>query len=135
MEMFAPYSHAIAALSLWALLVCILSMFSTIGRTAESRCDCGKPKRDYSDPAYRRERAFMNAIEGAGPYLAVTVAAIMSGANPFWVNLFASVYLVARIGMAVVHIKTENQPMRSLFFVVGLISVLAQAINVLIAVF
>lgn len=135
MEIFAAYSHAIAALALWALLVCVLSMVSTVGRTADARCDCGKPKRDYSDPAYRRERAFMNAIEGAGPYIAVTVAAILSGANPFWVNLFASVYVVARIAMAIVHIKTENQPMRSLFFVIGLISVLAQAINALIAVF
>lgn len=135
MEMFVAYNHAIAALALWAVLVCVLSMVSTVGRIAEARCDCGKPKRNYSDPAYRRERAFMNAVEGAGPYIAVTVAAILCGANPLWVNVFASVYVVARIIMAVVHIKTENQPMRSLFFVIGLFSVLAQAVNVLIAVF
>lgn len=125
------YSHAIAALALWAVLVCVLSILSTIGREAENRCACGKPKRDYNDPVYRRDRAFMNAIEGAGPFIAVTVAAMFVGAAPFWVNLFASVYLVARIGMAVVHIATVNQPARSVFFLIGLISILAQAVNVL----
>lgn len=135
MEIFAPYSHAIAALALWAILVCVLAALSTMGRTSENRCDCGKPKRDYGDVVYRRERAFMNAVEGAGPYVALTLAAILSGAAPFWVNLFASVYLVARVGMAIVHIGTENQPVRSLFFMIGLFSLLAQAVVVLSAVF
>lgn len=135
MDMFETYGHAIVALALWAVLVCVLSLLSTVGRTPEGRCECGKPKRNYSDPAYRRERAFMNAIEGAGPFIAVTVAAILAGATPFVVNLLASVYLLARIGMAFVHIRTENQPARSLFFAVGLFSILGQAINVIVAVF
>jgi uncharacterized MAPEG superfamily protein len=135
MAMFEAYGHAIAALALWAVLVCVLSMLSTMGREAENRCDCGKPKRNYDDPVYRRERAFMNAVEGAGPFVAVTVAAIVIGAAPFWVNLFASVYLVARVAMAAVHIGTRNQPMRSVFFVIGLLAVLAQAAMVLGAVF
>lgn len=135
MDMFAAYSHAIASLALWAILVCVLAAYSTIGRKPENRCDCGKPKRDYSDPVYRRERAFMNAVEGGGPFVAVTVAAVLIGGVPFWVNLFASVYLVARVAMAVVHIVTENQPMRSLFFAIGLLSLLAQSVLVLLAAF
>jgi len=133
--MFEAYGHAIAALALWALLVQVLGMASTVGRSPERRCECGKPKRNYADPVYRRERAFMNAIEGGGPFIAVTVAAILSGAVPFTVNLLASIFIVARICMAVVHIKTENQPMRSLFFVIALGCVLALAIATLIAVF
>lgn len=129
------YGHAIAALVIWAVMLCVLAMLSTLGRTAENRCTCGSPKRDYSDIVYRRHRAFMNAIEGAGPFLAVTVAAILIGAAPFWVNLFASVYVVARICMAVVHIATVIEPLRSLFFVIGLASILAQAVTVLRAVF
>lgn len=135
MDIFAPYAHAIAALALWALLVCVLSMLSTVGRAAENRCDCGKPKRDYSDPVYRRERAFMNAVEGGGPFIAVTVAAMLAGGSVFWVNLFASLYVVARLAMAVVHIKTENQPARSICFVVGLVCIIALAVIVLFAVF
>jgi uncharacterized MAPEG superfamily protein len=135
MEMFDAYSHAIAALALWAVLVCVLSMLSAGARGAKETCACGKPKRDYSDPAYRRERAFMNAIEGGGPFVAVTVAAILIGASAFWVNLFASLYLVARIAMAVVHIGTLNQPLRSVCFVIGLVNVLALAVLVLRAAF
>ncbi len=133
--MFAAYGHAIASLAFWAILVSVLGMLSTMGRTAEGRCDCGKPKRNYDDPVYRRERAFMNAIEAAGPFVAATVAAILIGAAPFWVNLFASVFLVARIAMAAVHIGTTNQPLRSLCFVVGLVCMLALAVLAIVAAF
>ncbi len=125
--MFAEYSHAIASLGIWAILVAILSGYSTRGRSDDQRCDCGKPKRNYSDPVYRRERAFMNAIEWSGPFVAATVAAILIEANPFQVNMFASVFVVSRIAMAVVHTETENQRLRSLFFAIGFFSVLAQA--------
>jgi uncharacterized MAPEG superfamily protein len=135
MEMFQAYSHAIAALAIWAIMVSVLGANSTRGRTADSRCDCGKPKRNYDDVVYRSERAFMNAVEGSGPFIAVTLAAILIGGAPFWVNLFASVYIAARLGMAIVHIATVNQAARSLFFIVGLLTVLAQAALVLWAAF
>lgn len=116
MEIFAPYAHAIAALALWGLMVTVLGMLSTVGRTAEGRTESGLPKRNYADPVYRRVRAQMNAVESSPAFIAATVAAIMAGAAPFWVNVFASLFLVLRLGMAVVHIRTENQPARSAFF-------------------
>tara|TARA_R110002012_G_scaffold31379_2_gene94061 strand:- start:209 stop:616 length:408 start_codon:yes stop_codon:yes gene_type:complete len=135
MEIFAAYSHALASLALWGVMVSVLGALSTRGRSAENRCDCGKPKRNYDDPVYRSERAFMNAVETSGPFISVAVAAILLGASPFWVNLFASVFIVARLAMAFVHIRTTNQPMRSAFFLVGLICLLALAILALAAAF
>ena len=120
MESFAAYSHALTALAFWAILISVLGALSTMGRTPEGRCDCGKPKRNYDDVVYRRERAFMNAIEASGPFLASTLAAVLLGAPVFWVNLFAALFVVVRVAMAVVHIGTTNQPMRSLFFMLGL---------------
>ena len=70
----------------------------------------------------------MNAVETSGPFVAATVAAILIGASPFWVNLFASVFLTARIVMACVHIGTTNQPMRSLFWSISMLCVLALAV-------
>lgn len=122
------YSHAIAALALWALICVILAALSTIGRTEEDRCACGKPKRDYSNVVYRRERAFANAIEVSGPFIAATLAAVLIGAAPFWVNVLASVFVASRIVMAVVHIGTENQPLRSASFVVGWVCMIALAL-------
>ncbi|KEJ89423.1 MAPEG family protein [Sulfitobacter donghicola] len=130
MENFAEYSHAIAALGFWAILVIVLTALSTMGRSPENRSASGKPVRNYSDPAYRRERAFMNAIEASGPFIAVTVGAILIGASPFKVNLFASIFIVARVAMAIVHIKTEIQPLRSIFWAVAMVTILAQAILV-----
>ena len=58
METFDTYSHAIASLALWPILQVVLGMLSTVGLNAENRTDSGLPKREYSDPAYRRNRAF-----------------------------------------------------------------------------
>lgn len=135
MEHFDAYGHALAALTVWGLMIVVLSMVSTRGRSAETRCDCGKPKRNYADPVYRRERAFMNAVEVAPAFIAVTVAAMLAGATPFVVNLFASLFLVSRIAMAVVHIRTENQPMRSAAFVVGILCIVIIGVATLRAVF
>lgn len=135
MENFANYSHALAALAIWAIMVQVLSMLSTRGRTPETRSDCGKPIRDYSNKSYRAERAFMNAVEVTGPFIAATLAAILAGGTPFWVNAFASAFLVGRLAMAVVHIGTEIQPLRSILFIVGMISILGLAVHALMAVF
>ncbi len=135
MENFAEYSHAIASLALWSLLSLVLGMMSTIGRKAENRCACGQTKRDYSDVVYRRGRAFANAIEMTGPFVAATLAAVLSGAAPFWVNVFASVFVVSRIAMAAIHIGTENQPMRSAAWMIGWICVIALAVMAVWAAF
>ncbi len=134
-DAFAAYSHATASLALWGLLMTVLMLMSTAGRTPENRTESGLVKRNYADPAYRRHRAFANAIETTGPFIAVTVAAILTGANPFWVNLLASVFVVARIVMAVIHIATRNQPARSAAFGVGLLCILGLAGLAVVAAF
>ncbi|MFC6638505.1 MAPEG family protein [Sulfitobacter sp. JBTF-M27] len=125
---FEEYGHALASLALWGLMMVALSMISTRGRKPENRCDCGKPKRNYADPAYRRERAFMNAVETSPAFMATTVAAMLSGASPVSVNALASIFLLSRIAMAVVHIRTENQPMRSAMFGIGWLVIILMAL-------
>jgi uncharacterized MAPEG superfamily protein len=134
-EQFDAYGHAIASLALWALIILCLSGLSLQGRSKSQLCDCGKPKRDYSDPVYRRERAFQNAIESSGPFIAATVAAILAGAGPFMVNLLASVFIVARIAMVVVHVWTENQPMRSMAYGISWFAMILLAVLAIGAVF
>ena len=121
---FDAYAPALAALAGWGLLMSGLMLLSTRGRSDANRTASGAVKRNYDDPAYRRGRAFANAIETTGPFLAVTASAILIGAAPFWVNLLASLFLVARIGMAVVHIATVNQPARSAFFGIAFFCIL-----------
>lgn len=125
MDGFEVYSHALAALAGYALLMVVLGALSTVGRSSDNRTESGHIKRNYSDPVYRRGRAFMNAIETAGPFSMALMAAILTGSNPFWVNLFASVFLLSRIAMAIVHIRTEIQSLRSAFWAIGTICVAA----------
>ncbi|ASM72669.1 MULTISPECIES: MAPEG family protein [Roseobacteraceae] len=122
------YSHAIAALGGYAALMFVLTALSAMGRVDDLRCDCGQVKRDYANAVYRKGRAHANAVESAGPFIAALVAAILIGVAPFWVNLFASVFLTARVVMAFVHIGTTNQPLRSLFWSISMLCVLALAV-------
>lgn len=133
-EVFAPYAHALASLGGWAILMLVLGFLSVIG-TPRASTRSGHPVRDYSDPFYRRNRAFLNAVEIAGPFVAATVAAVLVGASPFWVNVLASVFLTSRIAMAAVHIGTEIQPLRSAFWVIGLICCLALAAMAILGTF
>ncbi|QFT60278.1 MAPEG family protein [Sulfitobacter sp. THAF37] len=121
---FEAYGHAIMSLALWSVVSIVLGMIATRGKTAENTCACGHPKRDYSNVVYRRGRAFANAMEMSGPFIGATVAAILAGANPFWVNLLAAVFLVSRVAVAAVHIGTEIQPLRSAVWMVGFLCVL-----------
>ncbi len=120
--MFEEYGHAVASLALWAVIMLSLSPISVQARTEAARAECGRPKRDYDDRGYRADRALMNAVEATGPFVAATLAAMFAGASPFWVNLLASVALVARIVMLVIHLRGIGKPNagpRSIFYVLG----------------
>ena len=123
----APYGLALGALGGWAMLMSVLAFLSISG-TPRDRTPSGHPVRDYGDPYYRRGRAHLNAVESAGPFLAACLAAVLVGAPAFWVNALACLFLVARIAMAVVHVRTENQLMRSMCYAVGVVCVLGLAV-------
>lgn len=132
---FSDYGHALASLALWPLIVLGLANISSSGRSRGQLADCGKPRMDYANPLYRRERAFMNAVESSGPFIAATVAAILAGVGAFWVNLFASVFVAARLGMIAAHLGTTNQPLRSAFFGLGAACLFALSLMTLWRVF
>ncbi|MGB7242156.1 MAG: MAPEG family protein, partial [Sulfitobacter sp.] len=93
------------------------------------------PKRDYADPFYRRDRAYRNALETSPALIGVILAAILAGAAPFWINLLAAIFILSRIAMAYVHIRTENQNLRSMCYGVGWFSIVLTGIFALVAVF
>jgi len=128
MEAFSAYSHAIVSLALWSILLIILNFVAVPGKTPENTTASGNPKRDYGNVVYRRGRAQANAMEMSGPFIGATVAAMLAGADPFWVNTLASVFLVSRVAMAVIHIGTQIQPLRSVAWMVGLICVVSLSV-------
>ena len=127
MELFEAYSHALASLAGWAILILVGIMVA--GRyQSKSETDTGLPKRDYASQGYRAHRHQQNMLEMGGAFIAATLAAMLTGASPFWVNLLASLFLVSRIAMMVVHVWTVNQPARSACWTVGAVCVLGLGI-------
>ena len=138
MEQFAEYGHAIVSVAAFALIGLILSPVSAARKANEQMEPGAMPKEDYSSLTYRLCRAHQNAIEMVGLYTAVTFAAILAGASPFWVNLLASLFLASRIIMAFVHIQGIGKPQqgpRTLLYVVGWACCVVLGILAIVAVF
>ncbi|MDA7963069.1 MAPEG family protein [Ruegeria sp.] len=122
MEVYAEYSHAIASVVIFTLIVLVMAPFSALAKQGKGLAPGATPEQDYADKAYRLNRAYLNGTETLPAFLTVTVAAILLGASPFWVNLLASVALLARIVMLVVHLRGIGRPnsgLRSVFYVLG----------------
>lgn len=138
MEQFAEYGHAIVAMAVFALVGLLLGPVAAARCTAAGHAPGEVPKPDYGDANYRLMRASLNAVETAALFTAVTVAAILAGASPWWVNLLASVFLVSRLAVAVIHIAGIGQPNmgpRSIVFVIGWACCVILAIMAVVAVF
>jgi uncharacterized MAPEG superfamily protein len=119
---FDAYAIAILALAGAALLGLALSFLSVAKRTAKGGAPGVLPAPDYADPDYRWSRAYLNFVESMGMFVGALSAAILAGASPLWVNLFAAVFLLSRLAMAYVHVAGIGKPeggARSLAFGVG----------------
>ncbi len=137
MEQFAEYGHAIVAMAVFAMFGLILGPVAAARSTAVGYAPGEVPKPDYGDAIYRLTRTYQNAMELAGLFTAVTVAALLAGASPFWVNILASVFLVSRVVLAVVHVAGVGKPNlgpRTYVFVIGWACCLILGIMAIVAV-
>lgn len=137
MEVFEPYALSIAALAVFALMGLVLNPVSAARKAADGVASGALPEADYDNPTYRLSRAYMNAMELTGFFTAVTVAAMLAGASPFWVNLLASIFLVSRIVVAIVHIRgigKANLGPRTVIFTVGWACCIFLAVLAIVAV-
>ncbi|SDW19868.1 Uncharacterized conserved protein, MAPEG superfamily [Ruegeria halocynthiae] len=138
MEIYAEYSHAIASMVIFTLIILFMSPFSALAKAGKGLAPGATPEQDYADKAYRLNRAYLNGTETLPAYLAVTVAAILLGVSPFWVNLLASVALLARIAMLVIHLRgigTPHSGLRSVTYVVGWACMVILGLIALVAAF
>lgn len=138
MEAYAQYSHAIAALVIFTLVVLFMSPFSALAKQGKGLPPGATPDQDYGDKAYRLNRAYLNGTETLPAFLTVTLAAILLGASPVWVNWLASIALVARLAMLVVHLRGIGKPhsgVRSVLYVVGWACMVVLGVLALVAAF
>lgn len=138
MDAFAAYSHALAALVIFTLIILALSPFSALAKQKAGLAPGATPDEDYAVKAYRLNRAYLNGCETLPAFLTVTLAAILAGAAPFWVNLLASLALVSRMVMIVIHLRgtgKQHGGLRSVSYVIGWACMGGLALLTLAAVF
>ncbi|MSU88922.1 MAPEG family protein [Rhodobacteraceae bacterium 2CG4] len=122
MDAITGYAHAIVSLALFAVLALALNPWAGIARGRAGLVPGQMPEPDYASRAFRITRSYQNTVEMTGVFAAVVAAAVLAGANPFWVNLLASLALVSRIAMIFVHVQgigKANNGLRTIFFVAG----------------
>ncbi|MEQ8430174.1 MAG: MAPEG family protein [Marinovum algicola] len=135
---FAEYGHALAAIVGLALVQLVLGPLSAMRKTKAGLAPGAQPPADYSDSGYRWHRAYGNLVESMPAFVGLVLAAMLAGGSPFWVNLFASGFLLLRILLAVVHINGIGKPdmgLRSFTYVAGWLMCLGLAYLVVKAVF
>ncbi len=124
MEPFAPYGHALVALAATAIFGLLMAPIAGMHKATLGLAPGCEPEADYSSPVYRWHRAYLNLAETMGFFAAVTVPAILAGGSPFWVNLYASVFFVSRVVMAVIHIRglgAADTSLRSFAYALGML--------------
>lgn len=138
MDAFAAYGHALTALVLFALIKLVLGPVSAARKSKDAVPSGAVPPADYASAAYRLYRAHQNAVESLGPFGVVTIAAILAGAAPLGVNWAASIFLLSRIVLLVVHLRGWGRPdvgLRTYVYLVGFLSCLVLGLLALAAVF
>ncbi|WP_425046162.1 MAPEG family protein [Primorskyibacter sp. S87] len=137
MEAFAAYSHALASLVIFTLIILALAPFSALAKGNKGLAPGATPEQDYSDKAYRLNRAHLNGTETLPAFAITTIVAMLAGASPFWVNFLASAVLVSRIAMLVVHLQGIGKPhsgARSVFYVLGWLCMVVLSVMALVAI-
>ena len=105
MEAFADYGHALLSVALYALIAQVLNALTGIRKGSLNLQPGETLIADYEDPSYRLDRTYMNSIEMIGFYIALVFAAVLAGASPFWVNLFATLGVLFRIATNVIYLR------------------------------
>lgn len=138
MEQFAEYGHAIFAVAATAIFGLILSPLSALRKQKIGLAPGCEPEADYSSSVYRWHRTYCNLAETMGFFAATVIAAILAGASPFWVNLFASIFFISRLVLAFVHIQgigKAHTGVRSFTYVAGWAMCILLAVMAIVAVF
>lgn len=138
MEPFMAYGHAIVALAATALFGLVINPLTAVAKMNAGHAAGATPSEDYEDKIYRVHRAYLNLTEVMGFFTAATVAAILAGAHPAWVNWLASIFFLARLAHFLVHyagVGPMNLGPRTFVFVVGWLCCVILAGIAIIAVF
>ncbi len=124
MELFEPYKITILVMGLAGLVFLLqIIIVDVLGIKAKHVPGYPIPS-DHSDLLFRASRTLSNTNESVAIFILFVGFAILSSANPHWLNISAVVYLVGRVAHMVFY-YSNLQLCRSIAFAVSLIGLLA----------
>ena len=132
MEAFAEYSHALVSVAAVCLIALLQNLHVGIARGKHELAPDAVIPDDYNDPTFRIFRAYANSVESLPAFIGAVLVAVLLGANPFWINLLASLHLLSRLAFWYVYISGTGKAragLRTFIYVAG------WAINLVIAAF
>ena len=92
--------------------------------------DAGYSEQKSEHPAVSRVmRAHRNAVENIGPYFALGLVYVLCGATPRGGLIYFSVFTAARWLHSIVYLL-EKQPWRTIFYAVGVITMLGMMVQI-----
>ena len=105
MDDISNYTYAIISVVIYAIIAIVLNAATGIRKGVKGIAPGASHLQEYDNFDYRLDRTYMNTIEMGVFYFALVVAAILTGANPFWTNLLAGLGLVFRLVANVVYLR------------------------------
>ncbi len=137
MQSISQYQPALLSMTLLVLAVLMQTGIATIFKIRSNQKPGVPASGDYHDITYRMYRTHMNSLETLPVFTVTLGLAIISGANSWWVNLLAGLYVASRYGYWFFYAsnigKFAGGP-RSMLFGLGTALNVALAIMALIAI-
>ena len=136
-ELLDPYIPTLTATAVWVLMLMLQNTISAAFKHQASQGEhvAGAPVEtaDHADVVFRLVRSFENSLENFGAFITTIALAIVFALDPFWVNLSACIFVVARAGHWAAY-AANRQLLRSLCYSAGSFANLALAVAVLLVI-
>ena len=104
------YTYAIISVVIYAVVAQLLNAATGIRKGGAGIAPGGSHEQKYDNFDYRLDRTYMNTVEMGVFFFALVGAAVLTGANPFWTNLLASLGVAFRILANIVYLRGIGKP-------------------------
>ena len=124
MEFIEPYKITVLVMGLAGLTFFVQLLLADIIGTKEKHTPGYPISPEHNDLHFRSSRAIANTNESVAIFILFVSFAILSSANPEWLNYSAVLYLVGRVGHMLFY-YSNLKLLRSISFGVSLLGLIA----------
>lgn len=120
-EWLAPYTSTIISFGAIAALLLIQLLIADLAAIKVRHLPGAPIEANHGNFLFRAARAYANTNETIAAFILLALFGILSGASPEWLNIFAWVYVGARLAHMLCY-YLNLQLLRSMVFGVGVVA-------------